>query len=140
MVAGINGEQVRLQIGDDACDPKQAVNVANQIASDDVAFVAGHMCSGASIPASKVYEDEGILMISPASTSPRLTDEGGWNIARVCGRDDAQGRVAGAFLAKNYAGKKVAIVDDKSGWSPFDYFKNRLGTLLPAVAAASSAA
>ena len=113
---GINGEQVRLQIGDDACDPKQAVNVANQIASDDVAFVAGHMCSGASIPASKVYEDEGILMISPASTSPRLTDEGGWNVARVCGRDDAQGKVAGGYLARAYAGRKVAIIDDKTAY------------------------
>jgi branched-chain amino acid transport system substrate-binding protein len=55
-------------------------------------------------------------MISPASTNPKLTDEGGWNVARVCGRDDAQGKVAGAYLAKNYAGKKVAIVDDKGAY------------------------
>jgi branched-chain amino acid transport system substrate-binding protein len=113
---GINGEMMVLEIGDDACDPKQAVNVANQMASKGVKFVAGHLCSGSSIPASKVYEEEGILMISPASTNPKLTDEGGWNVARVCGRDDAQGRVAGAFIAKNFAGKKVAIVDDKSAY------------------------
>ena len=113
---GINGEMLVLEIGDDACDPKQAVSVANQMASKGVKFVAGHLCSGSSIPASKVYEEEGMLMITPASTNPKLTDEGGWNIARVCGRDDAQGRVAGAFLAKNYAGKKVAIVDDKSAY------------------------
>ncbi|MFN4142473.1 branched-chain amino acid ABC transporter substrate-binding protein [Aestuariivirga sp.] len=113
---GINGEKLVLEIGDDACDPKQAVNVANQMASKGVKFVAGHLCSGSSIPASKVYEEEGILMISPASTNPKLTDEGGWNVARVCGRDDAQGKVAGAFLSKNYAGKKVAIVDDKSAY------------------------
>lgn len=113
---GINGEKLVLEIGDDACDPKQAVSVANQMASKGVKFVAGHLCSGSSIPASKVYEEEGILMISPASTNPKFTDEGGWNVARVCGRDDAQGRVAGAFLAKNYAGKKVAIVDDKSAY------------------------
>lgn len=113
---GVNGEKLVLVIGDDACDPKQAVNVANQMASGNVTFVAGHMCSGASIPASKVYEDEGILMITPASTNPRLTDEGGWNVARACGRDDAQGKVAGAYMAKAYAGKKVAIIDDKSAY------------------------
>jgi len=113
---GINGEKLVLEIGDDACDPKQAVNVANQMSSKGVKFVAGHLCSGSSIPASKVYEEEGILMISPASTNPKFTDEGGWNVARVCGRDDAQGRVAGNFLAKTYAGKKVAIVDDKSAY------------------------
>lgn len=113
---GINGEKLVLEIGDDACDPKQAVAVANQMASKGVKFVAGHLCSGSSIPASKVYEEEGILMISPASTNPTLTDEGGWNVHRVCGRDDAQGKVAGAFIAKNYAGKNVAVLDDKSAY------------------------
>ncbi len=113
---GINGEKLVLEIGDDACDPKQAVAVANQMASKGVKFVAGHFCSGSSIPASKVYEEEGILQISPASTNPTFTDEGGWNVARVCGRDDAQGMVAGNFIAKNYAGKKIAIIDDKSAY------------------------
>jgi len=113
---GVMGETFALEIGDDACDPKQAVAVANQMAQKGVKFVAGHLCSGSSIPASKVYEEEGILQITPASTNPKFTDEGGWNVARVCGRDDAQGRVAGAFLAKNYAGKKVAVVDDKSAY------------------------
>jgi branched-chain amino acid transport system substrate-binding protein len=113
---GINGQKLVLEVGDDACDPKQAVNVANQLASKGVQFVAGHLCSGSSIPASKVYEEEGILQITPASTNPKFTDEGGWNVARVCGRDDAQGKVAGDWLAKKYAGKKVAIVDDKSAY------------------------
>jgi branched-chain amino acid transport system substrate-binding protein len=113
---GIGGEKLVLEIGDDACDPKQAVAVANQLASKGVKFVAGHLCSGSSIPASKVYEEEGILQITPASTNPKFTDEGGWNVARVCGRDDAQGLVAGTFLAKHFTGKKVAIVDDKSAY------------------------
>ena len=113
---GVNGEKLVLEIGDDACDPKQAVAVANQMASKGVKFVAGHLCSGSSIPASKVYEEEGILQITPASTNPKFTDEGGWNVHRVCGRDDAQGLVAGNFLAKNFAGKKVAIIDDKSAY------------------------
>ena len=113
---GINGEKLVLEVGDDACDPKQAVAVANQMASKGVKFVAGHFCSGSSIPASKVYEEEGIMQISPASTNPKFTDEGGWNVARVAGRDDAQGAVAAAFIAKNYAGKKVAVIDDKSAY------------------------
>ncbi|MGB9143286.1 MAG: branched-chain amino acid ABC transporter substrate-binding protein [Aestuariivirga sp.] len=113
---GINGEMLKLEVGDDACDPKQAVAVANQMASKGVKFVAGHFCSGSSIPASKVYEEEGILQISPSSTNPKFTDEGGWNVARVCGRDDAQGAVASAFIAKNFAGKKVAVIDDKSAY------------------------
>jgi branched-chain amino acid transport system substrate-binding protein len=92
---GINGEKLVLSIGDDACDPKQAVAVANQMVSDGVVFMAGHFCSGSSIPASKVYEEEGIIQISPASTNPKLTDEGGPNVYRVCGRDDQQGMVAG---------------------------------------------
>jgi len=112
----VNGQQIKLEVGDDACDPKQAVAVANQMASKGVKFVAGHFCSGSSIPSSKVYAEEGILQISPSSTNPKFTDEGPWNVARVCGRDDKQGAVAGAFLAKHYAGKKVAIVDDKSAY------------------------
>jgi len=113
---GVNGEKLVLEVGDDACDPKQAVAVANQMASKGVKFIAGHFCSGSSIPASKVYEEEGILQITPASTNPKFTDEGGWNVARVCGRDDAQGLVAGNFLAKNYKDKKIAIIDDKTAY------------------------
>ena len=113
---GIGGEKVVLEVGDDACDPKQAVAVANQMASKGVKFIAGHFCSGSSIPASKVYEEEGILQITPASTNPKFTEEGGWNVARVCGRDDAQGLVAGNFLAKNYKDKKIAIIDDKTAY------------------------
>jgi branched-chain amino acid transport system substrate-binding protein len=113
---GVLGEQLVLNIGDDACDPKQAVAVANQMASKGVVFMAGHFCSSSSIPASKVYEEEGILQISPASTNPKYTDEGGWNTHRVCGRDDAQGKVAGALLASKYAGKNVAVLHDKTAY------------------------
>jgi branched-chain amino acid transport system substrate-binding protein len=111
---GVNGEKVVLEVGDDACDPKQAVAVANQMVSKGIKFMAGHFCSGSSIPASKVYEEEGIVQITPASTNPKFTDEGGWNTHRVCGRDDAQGIVAGNFIAKNFKDKKIAIIDDKS--------------------------
>ena len=111
---GVNGEQLVLEAVDDACDAKQAMAVANQLVAKGVKFVAGHYCSGSSIAAAKIYEAAGIIMISPSSTSPKFTDEGGWNVHRVCGRDDAQGAFAGRAIAKAYAGKSVAILDDTS--------------------------
>lgn len=113
---GLLGKQIVLDVGDDACDPKQAVSVANQLASKGVKLVAGHYCSGSSIPASKVYDEEGILEISPASTNPKYTDEGSWNTFRVCGRDDAQGKVAGDYLAKHFKNEKIAILNDNSAY------------------------
>ncbi len=113
---GVLGQQIVLEVGDDACDPKQAVSVANQFASKGVKLVAGHFCSGSSIPASKVYSEEGILQISPASTNPAYTDDGSWNTFRVCGRDDEQGKVAGDYLAKHFKGDKIAILNDNSAY------------------------
>src|SRR5262245_8932751 len=95
---GVLGEKLALEVGDDACDPKQAVAVANQLARKGVRFVAGHFCSGSSIPASAVYAEEGLIQISPASTNPKFTDERpGSGILRVCGRDDQQGEFVGKF-------------------------------------------
>jgi branched-chain amino acid transport system substrate-binding protein len=113
---GVLGRQLALEIGDDACDPRQAVAVANQMVSRHVAFVAGHFCSGSSIPASEVYAEERILQISPASTNPTLTDRGARfaNVFRVCGRDDQQGLVAAAYIAENFRGRPIAIIHDRS--------------------------
>ena len=115
---GVNGKNLTLIIGDDQCDPKQAVAVAHQFASKGVVFVAGHLCSGSSIPASSVYHDEGILQITPSSTNPKFTDDpaaAGWGtVFRTCGRDDQQGNYAGAWIAEHYKGKNIAIIDDKS--------------------------
>ena len=72
---GVLGQQLVLEVGDDACDPKQAVAVANQLAGKGVSLIAGHFCSGSSIPASAVYNDSNIIQISPASTNPKFTDE-----------------------------------------------------------------
>lgn len=113
---GVLGQQLRLELGDDACDPKQAVAVANQMVNKGVVFMAGHFCSGSSIPASAVYDEEGIVQISPASTNPKLTDEGGPGTYRVCGRDDQQGIVAGNYIADNFPGGRVALLHDKTAY------------------------
>jgi branched-chain amino acid transport system substrate-binding protein len=114
---GVLGKKLNLSVGDDACDPKQAVAVANQMTGSGVALVAGHYCSGSSIPASKVYADSDVVQISPASTNPALTDDrAGTNIYRVCGRDDQQGGVAGKYLATNFADKNIAIIHDKTAY------------------------
>lgn len=113
---GVLGRQLALEVGDDACDPRQAVSVANQLASRRVSFVAGHFCSGSSIPARDVYAEEGVLQISPASTNPRFTDEGKWNTFRTCGRDDQQGQVAGRYILQNMRNRRVAILHDNTAY------------------------
>jgi branched-chain amino acid transport system substrate-binding protein len=115
---GVLGKQLKLVIGDDACDPKQAVQVANDFVKQGAVFVDGHFCSGSTIPASAVYAEEGTLMITPAATNPALTldaqAKGIKTVMRTCGRDDLQGVFAGQWIAKTYAGKNVAVLDDKS--------------------------
>lgn len=113
---GVLGQKLILETGDDACDPKQAVAVANQMVNKGVVFVAGHFCSSASIPASDVYNEEGILQISPASTNPTLTDRGLNNVFRTCGRDDQQGKIAGEYIAKHFKNVNVAILQDKTAY------------------------
>lgn len=114
---GIGGRKLRLEVGDDACDPKQAVTLANDLASRGVLFVAGHYCSSTSIPASDVYQQEGIIEITPASTNPTLTERGLSNIFRLCGRDDQQGPAAAEFIASHFADKRIAIVHDNQAYS-----------------------
>jgi branched-chain amino acid transport system substrate-binding protein len=111
---GILGQKLVLQTEDDAGDPKQAVSVANRLAAAGVQFVVGHQNSGASIPASDVYAENGMLQVTPASTNPKLTERGLWNTFRTCGRDDQQGTVAGNYLLKHFAGKSVFVVHDKT--------------------------
>lgn len=111
---GVNGKKLALQIGDDACDPKQARSVAEKLASSKIQFVAGHFCSSSSIPASEAYAEGNVLQITPASTNPVFTERKLWNVLRVCGRDDQQGLVAAQYILKAFAGKNVAILNDKT--------------------------
>jgi branched-chain amino acid transport system substrate-binding protein len=111
---GILGQKLVLSTGDDRADPKEGVSVANKFAADGVKFVVGHFNSGVTMPASEVYQENGILEITPAATNPKITERGMWNIFRVCGRDDQQGSVAGAIIADKFKGKRIAIVHDKT--------------------------
>ncbi|MCS6877209.1 MAG: branched-chain amino acid ABC transporter substrate-binding protein [Geminicoccaceae bacterium] len=125
---GVLGQKLVLEIGDDACDPKQAVAVANHFVNKRVKFVAGHFCSGSSIPASKVYNEEGILQITPASTNPLLTEQGFKNVFRTCGRDDVQGIYAANYVVDKKLGNRIAILHDKSAYGKglADEFKKQL--------------
>jgi branched-chain amino acid transport system substrate-binding protein len=111
---GILGQKIAVSYGDDVSDPKQGVSVANKFAADGVKFVIGHYNSGVTMPSSEVYQENGILQITPASTNPKVTERNMWNIFRVCGRDDQQGKVAGDYIVKHFKGKKIAVVHDKT--------------------------
>ncbi|WP_442581307.1 branched-chain amino acid ABC transporter substrate-binding protein [Mesorhizobium sp. ASY16-5R] len=112
---GINGEQVKIVVGDDASDPKQGISVANKFFSDGVKFIVGHFNSGVTIPAiEQVYGENGIFVITPAATNPKVTEMGVPTVFRTCGRDDQQGSVAGAYLASKFKDAKIAVVHDKT--------------------------
>src|SRR4051794_9943872 len=126
---GVNGQLLALRVADDACDPDQAVRVAEELARQGVVLVVGPFCSGASTPASGVYHERGVLMITPASTNPRLTEQGFENVFRVCGRDDAQGGFAADYVVDKGLAERVAIVQDRTafGRGIADEFRRRLG-------------
>ncbi len=111
---GILGKKLSSSVGDDVGDPKQGVSVANNFVAAGVKFVIGHFNSGVTMPTSEIYQENGILQITPASTNPRITERNMWNVFRTCGRDDQQGKVAGEFIAKHFKDKRVAVVHDKT--------------------------
>ena len=111
---GIQGQKITIAVGDDVGDPKQGVSVANKFSAEGVKFVVGHFNSGVTMPTSEVYQENGILAITPASTNPRVTERNMWNVFRTCGRDDQQGAVAAAYILKHMKDKKIAIVHDKT--------------------------
>ena len=111
---GILGQKITLEQGDDVSDPKQGVSVANKFVGDGVKFVVGHFNSGVTIPASEVYTDNGILMITPSATNPKVTDRGLWDVFRTCGRDDQQGMLWAELARDKLKDKKIAIVHDKT--------------------------
>ena len=122
---GILGEKVVLKLADDAGDPKQGVSVANLLVADGIQYVVGPVTSGVAIPASDVFAENGILMVTPTATAPDLTTRGLANVLRTCGRDDQQAEVAAAYVVKNMKDKRVAVIHDKGtyGMGLADAFK-----------------
>ena len=110
---GILGQKVILKAADDAGEPKQGVSAANQLVGQGIRFVVGPVTSGVAIPASDVFAENGVLMITPTATVPDLTKRGLTNVLRTCGRDDQQAEVAAKYVLKNFPGKRIAIINDK---------------------------
>ena len=110
---GIKGDKLVGVEYDDACDPKQAVAVANKIVNDGIKYVIGHLCSSSTQPASDIYEDEGILMISPGATNPELTQRGYQHIMRTAGLDSSQGPTAAKYILETVKPQRIAIIHDK---------------------------
>jgi branched-chain amino acid transport system substrate-binding protein len=114
---GVNGQTVRLEVMDDACDARTADAVANQLTGKGAVMVVGHVCLTASLAAATVYATNKIVQISPATTYPKYTDErAGPGTFRLAERDDQQGVAAGLFLASRYATRNVAVVNDDTAY------------------------
>ena len=113
---GADGHKLEAVIMDDSCEPKQAVAVANKIVSDGIKYVIGHVCSGSTIPAADIYENEGVLMITPSATAPQLTEKKHSMIFRTIGRDDQQGPAAARYIIDKIKPKKVAVLHDKQSY------------------------
>src|SRR5436190_18473828 len=97
---GILGQKLTVSVGDDRADPKEGVSVANKFVGDGIKFVVGHFNSGVTIPSSEVYQENGVLVITPAATNPKVTERNLWNVFRTCGRDDQQGGIGGNIIAQ----------------------------------------
>lgn len=125
---GVLGRKIELLIGDDRADPKDAVSVASRMVSQGVVAIVGHYNSSCTIPASNIYNEAGIVMITPASTNPMVTDRGYRTIFRTCGRDDQQGKVEAEFATNELKVKRVAILHDKTtyGQGLADEFRKNL--------------
>jgi branched-chain amino acid transport system substrate-binding protein len=115
---GIPGfDKIEVVAQDTACDPRQAVAAANKLINEEVVGVIGAYCSSSTIPASEALAEEDIPMITPASTNEKVTERGLPYMFRMCGRDDDQSKIAGAFIKDYLKAKTVYIVDDKTTYS-----------------------
>lgn len=114
---GVNGKKLETVVIDDGCEPKQGPNAANRVVNSKIGFVVGHVCSGATIAAADIYNNEGVVMVTPSATSPALTDGKNYEfIFRTIGRDDQQGPAAAKFILDKIKPKKVAVLHDKQSY------------------------
>ena len=114
----IGGQKVTLKLmaEDDAGDPKQGTAVAQKLADAKVAGVVGHLNSGTSIPASKIYSDAGIAQVSPSATNPKYTRQGFKTTFRVVADDVALGGTLGRYAVNTLKGKTIAVIDDRTAY------------------------
>ena len=114
---GINGKKLETVVIDDGCEPKQGPVAANRVVNSKIGFVVGHVCSGATIAAADIYNNEGVVMVTPSATSPALTDGKNYEfIFRTIGRDDQQGPAAAKFILEKLKPKKAAVLHDKQSY------------------------
>ncbi|HLL13356.1 MAG TPA: branched-chain amino acid ABC transporter substrate-binding protein, partial [Rubrivivax sp.] len=114
----IGGKKVKLELlaEDDAGDPKQGTAAAQKLVDSKVHGVVGHLNSGTSIPASKIYSDAGIPQISPSATNPKYTRQGYKTTFRVVADDVHLGGTLGRYAAKDLKGKSIAVIDDRTAY------------------------
>ncbi len=114
----IGGKKVKFELlaEDDAGDPKQGTAVANKLVDAKVMGVVGHLNSGTSIPASKIYSDAGIPQISPSATNPKFTRQGFKTTFRVVADDVHLGGTLGRYAVKELKGKSIAVIDDRTAY------------------------
>jgi branched-chain amino acid transport system substrate-binding protein len=114
----IDGKKIKFELiaEDDQADPKQGTTVAQKLVDAKVAGVVGHLNSGTTIPASKLYSDAGIPQVSPSATNPKYTLQGFKTAFRVMANDVQQGSVIGKAAVESLGGKKIAIIDDKTAY------------------------
>src|SRR5690606_1407937 len=111
---GVKGKKLEPILIDDGCEPKQAVPAANRVVNSGAKFAVAHACSGVTVPAVNVYEQEGIVAITPGATSPLVTDTTKPHFFfRTIGRDDQQGPFAARYIANTLKPQKVAVLHDK---------------------------
>ncbi|MCP3943663.1 MAG: branched-chain amino acid ABC transporter substrate-binding protein [Desulfobacteraceae bacterium] len=119
---GVLGKKIELLIGDDVCKPEIAVNMATKLVSDGAQMIVGHVCSGCTIAANKIYKDANLLVVSPASTNDSLTLDGEHpNFFRTIAYDGAQATLMTNFAKNELKAKKVALIHDKG-----DYGKGQM--------------
>ncbi|HET8729966.1 MAG TPA: branched-chain amino acid ABC transporter substrate-binding protein [Moraxellaceae bacterium] len=114
----IAGKKVKFELmsEDDQADPRVATTVAKKFVDDGVNVVIGHMNSGTTIPASRIYNDAGLVEVSPSATNPKYTQQGYKGAFRVMANDVQQGKALGEFAVKDMAAKKIAIIDDRTAY------------------------
>jgi branched-chain amino acid transport system substrate-binding protein len=114
----IGGKKAKFELlaEDDAADPKQGTAVAQKLVDSKVNGVIGHLNSGTTIPASKIYSDAGIPQISPSATNPKYTRNGYKTAFRVVADDVHLGGTLGRYAVKELKGKSIAVIDDRTAY------------------------